>query len=578
MTGLLRRKSGLPSEPEEIRSRRHALRRIRILLCVLSGTMLGFSFPPSPFGILACFGLVPLLIVLADIEEIGRALRYSYVAFFVFHLITLNWTGGFSHGNDPYMMIAGSITILAHPFFYFIPVAAYLFVRRKFGDHVALAALPFLWVSYEYSHSLTEWSFPWLTLGNSQTFDLARIQFISATGVYGLSLWILLMNVLGFILYSHIARAGGSFRSSRVIGLVGLIVVIDLLPLVHGLVVLSGADAVREREPETAGPTITVGIVQSNVDPWDKWSVTGFDVLRLYVGMTRSLVHDASPHRPDLVLWPETAVPYLILTDQNQFLLSDLRSRLDSIGVPVLTGLPQAVFYRNPSDAPPSAKTIRRTGERYDAFNAAALIQPGRSEIPWYGKMKMVPFAERVPYADIFHAFDFLRWNVGIGGWQIGRDTTIFTEGKTGTRFATLICYESVYPDLVAAFVRKGAEFISIVTIDSWWGKMSGAYQHHQFALLRAVENRRWIARCAVGGISCYIDPYGRTYDNTDLFTQAKLVRTLHRRTDLSLYSEHGDWLGLACAWLSCAFLAAALGQAFLNKKRDQAWQNNSSI
>jgi apolipoprotein N-acyltransferase len=576
MTTFFRRKTGLPSEPAEVRSRRHALRRIRILLCVLSGAMLGFSFPPSTLGILACFGLVPLLIVLADIEEIGRALRYSYVTFFVFHLITLNWTGGFSHGNDPYMMIAGSITILAHPFFYFIPVAAYLFVRRKLGDRAALAALPFLWVAYEYSHSLTEWSFPWLTLGNSQTYDLVRIQFISATGVYGLSVWILLMNVLGFLLYSQLARADGSFRSRGVVGLIGLLVTVYLLPLVPGLLVLSGADAAREREPETAGPSITVGIVQSNVDPWKKWSVSGFDVLRLYVGMTRSLVHAASPRRPDLILWPETAVPYLILTEQNQFLLSDLRSRLDSIGVPVLTGLPQAVFYRNPADAPPSAKTIQRTGERYDAFNAAALLDPGSTKVQWYGKMKMVPFAERVPYADVFYALDFLRWDVGIGGWQIGRDTTIFTERKTGAKFAAMICYESVYPDLVAAFVRKGAEFVSIVTIDSWWGRMSGAYQHHQFAILRAVENRRWIARCAVGGISCFIDPYGRTYDDTELFTQATLVRTIGRRTGLSFYSEHGDWLGLTCAWLSCAFLAAALGQVFLNKKREQAWQTNS--
>jgi len=573
MTAFLRQRRRLPPETDDVRSPRLAIRRVRLLLCVLSGAMLGFSFPPSALGILACFGLVPLLIVLADIDEISRALRYSYIAFFVFHLITLNWTGGFSHGNDPYMMIAGSITILAHPFFYFIPVAAYVFVRRKLGDRAALIALPFLWVAYEYSHSLTEWSFPWLTLGNSQTYDLARIQFISTTGVYGLSVWILLTNVLGFLLYSHVARARGSLRSPQVVGLVGLLATVYLVPLAYGLVVLSGADAAREHAPEREEPSITVGIVQSNVDPWDKWSLTGFDVLRLYLRMTGSLIQDASPKKPDLVLWPETAVPYLILTDQNQFFLSDLRSRLDSIGVPVLTGLPHAVYYRNSAEAPPSAKTLQRTGERYDAFNAAALIEPGNPRIAWYGKMKMVPFAERVPYADMFYAFDFLRWGVGIGGWQIGKDTTIFTERKTGARFATVICYESVYPDLVAAFVRKGAEFISIITIDSWWGRMSGAFQHHQFAILRSVENRRWIARCAVGGISCFIDPYGRTYDNTELFTQATLARTIGRRTELSFYSEHGDWLGLSCVWLGCAFLAAALGQSFLNKKREQAWQ-----
>jgi apolipoprotein N-acyltransferase len=188
--------------------------------------------------------------------------------------------------------------------------------------------------------------------------------------------------------------------------------------------------------------------------------------------------------------------------------------------------------------------------------------------------MKMVPIAERVPYADAFYFFDFLRWGVGIGGWQIGRDSVIFTERKTGTRFNTLICYESVYPDLVAAFVRKGAEFIALITIDSWWAKMSGAYQHQRFSILRAVENRRWIARCAVGGISCYVDPYGRVYDATELFTQAALSRTIGRSGEMTFYTQHGDWLGSACAFVGMLFLTGALGQKFIRRKREQSWNS----
>jgi apolipoprotein N-acyltransferase len=189
--------------------------------------------------------------------------------------------------------------------------------------------------------------------------------------------------------------------------------------------------------------------------------------------------------------------------------------------------------------------------------------------------MKMVPIAERVPYADAFYFLDFLRWGVGIGGWQIGPDSTIFVEQRTGTRFSTMICYESTYPDFVAAFVRKGAEFIAIITIDSWWDRMSGAYQHQQFAIFRAVENRRWIARCAVGGFSCFIDPYGRVYDKTDLFTQTSLVRTLERSSALTIYTAHGDWLSEVCLLVAGMFCAAALGQKFKNKKRRLAWQTN---
>jgi len=122
--------------------------------------------------------------------------------------------------------------------------------------------------------------------------------------------------------------------------------------------------------------------------------------------------------------------------------------------------------------------------------------------------------------------------------------------------------------------VRKGAEFLTLVTIDSWWDHMSGAYQHQQISILRAVENRRWLVRCAVGGISCFIDPYGRVYDRTELFTTATLSRTIGRRTDLTVYSRYGDWLGEICAWLSMALLAAGAGQTFLRKKRTQQWQN----
>jgi apolipoprotein N-acyltransferase len=547
---------------------------LRFSLSVLSGLMLGFSFPPSPFGVLACAGLVPLLIVLADVRTTRKALGYSYVAFVVFHLITLNWTGGYAHGHDAYMMIAGAVTIVLHPLFYFIPIYLYLIVRRNLGDWPALVALPLLWVSYEYSHTLSEWSFPWLTIGNSQTYNLPGIQYISITGVFGLSLWILVLNVLLFVLYSRLAREGRRQFSVSSAALALGILLVYAIPRVYGSFVLSEADTPRgERSGSNAGQ-ITVGMIQPNLDPWDKWSVNGYQTVTSYLRMTDSLRQTACRAKPDLVLWPETAIPFFILTDANRMSLQDLRSRIDSIGVPVLTGFPHAVFYADSTQAPPSAKRSRMTGLRYDTFNAAALIQPGVDEIPWYGKMKMVPFAERVPYADMFHFGDFLRWDVGIGGWQIGKDSTVFVERRTGARFSTVICYESTYPAFVSDFVRKGAEFIAIITIDSWWAKMSGAYQHKQYAILRAVENRRWIARCAVGGISCFIDPYGRVYDETELLSGAVLCKTIGRSTELTPYTRYGDWLAQACCWLAGAFCAAALGQRFLTKNRERQWQS----
>ena len=535
------------------------MRGYRVRLCLLSGAMLGFSFPPFHLGLLACFGLVPLLMVLTEIEDVRASLKYSYIALLVFHLIALNWTGGYAHMKDPYMMLAGALNMTIHPLFYFLPLGAYAWTKRKIGAGFALAVLPFYWVGYEYSHSLSEWSFPWLTLGNSQSYDLSRIQFISLTGVWGLSLWILLMNILAFLLVSGLASKRFTWKSRASLAHVGMLAVLGVLPTIHGTMVLSGAPPVSEGGHIPGERTITVGMVQANIDPWEKWKQNPFETVRLYLDRTRGMMERKDIPRPDLIFWPETAVTYYILTEAGRGMLEMIMSDLERSDVPVLTGLQHAQFYADSTKAPPSARQVRSTGQRYDVYNAAALLQPGGGQPRWYGKTKMVPLAERVPYADAFYFLDFLRWDVGIGGWQIGPEQVVFREEKTDTRFCTVICYESVFPGFVASFVRKGAEFIGIITIDSWWARMSGAFQHHQIAIFRAVENRRWITRCAVGGISSYIDPFGRVYDATELFTETALSRTIGRSTDLTLYTRFGDWLGIGCLGGSVILLLGIL-------------------
>jgi apolipoprotein N-acyltransferase len=537
-------------------------------LAVLSGVLLGVSFPPFPLGLLAWVGLVPLLLVLNAQPRPRGAFRFVYAAMLAFHLITLNWTGDYVEAQDVYMMIAGALTMFLHPFFYFLPLGGYLIVRRHLGEHVALTALPFLWVGYEYSHTLTEWSFPWLTLGYSQSYNIARIQYIDFTGVLGVSFWIVVLNVLVY----HILRAlieGKAVRSVAVIRPAAILLVLMLLPSAYGWVVLRspGADAGVRRD------SVTVGIIQANVDPWEKWTRSGYATVDMYMTMTQSLLDSAAAPKPDIVLWPETAFPFDVLNYANRELLASLRHEIGVWNVSVLTGLPHRVTYGDSSRAPASARRDKLTGDRYDWFNAAALIQPGGDTPAWYGKMKMVPFAERVPYAEALAFMDFLRWGVGIGGWQIGPDTTVFADTRTGARFNALICYESTYPGFVAAFVREGAEFITLITIDSWWDHMSGAYQHQQISIFRAIENRRWLARCAVGGISCYIDPWGRVYDDTELFTQRTLSRKIERRQDLSFYTRHGDWLGEISALVALLLVAAAIGQAYLRRQRRQLWE-----
>jgi apolipoprotein N-acyltransferase len=209
----------------------------------------------------------------------------------------------------------------------------------------------------------------------------------------------------------------------------------------------------------------------------------------------------------------------------------------------------------------------------YNSWNSSILLQPNDDTIQKYSKIKLVPFAERVPWSDVLSFMNAMYWNFGLGGWAVGEDTTVFqfkTRNTTSVFFSNLICYESIYPGFTSEFVRKGAQFLTIITNDSWWGNTSGAYQHKQYAIFRAIENRRWIARCANGGISCFIDPFGRVVESSELFTQKILYGNIVPNNVLTFYSQHGDWFAESCLIVSLLALMACVGKIFYFKIRKE--------
>jgi apolipoprotein N-acyltransferase len=209
-----------------------------------------------------------------------------------------------------------------------------------------------------------------------------------------------------------------------------------------------------------------------------------------------------------------------------------------------------------------TATRIRRTNEYVEDYNSLMLVEPHRPVREVYKKMKLVPFAERIPYAETFRfLIEPLKWSVGISGWGIGKDTVLFvTKTRDGAtdRFAGIICYESAFPDFVRQFVLRGAQFVVVVTNDSWWGNTSGAYQHIAFASLRAVENRRWIVQCANGGISAFVDPSGRIHQATKMYTTDAISRAIEPRSGETFYDRHGDLFAQLCCVIALGFLLSA--------------------
>jgi apolipoprotein N-acyltransferase len=194
--------------------------------------------------------------------------------------------------------------------------------------------------------------------------------------------------------------------------------------------------------------------------------------------------------------------------------------------------------------------------------------------------MKLVPFGEKVPYADKFKFLgDIIKWGVGLSGWNVGKDTTVFSmplpiadnSGKfsegDSLQVNGLVCYESIFPDLVAQFVDKGADIIAVVTNDSWYGKLSGPYQHKEYAALRAVENRRSVVRAANGGISCIINPLGITEIESEMFVKTYIVGDVLIEKEETFFSNNPLIVPILCSvfsiWILGLFILKKLKEKF---------------
>jgi apolipoprotein N-acyltransferase len=532
-----------------------------VFLCLVGGILLGCAHPPFETGMLAAAGFVPLLLLLSGADSYGAVFRLSYSLFFVFNLIALYWPGGFVHGKDGYLMISGGLLLLAHPVFMTIPMLAWHSLRRSAGTRMAVLFFPFIWVTFEYLHSSTQLSFPWLTMGNTQTFDAGIVQLASVTGVYGLSFWLLWLNVLLYFLFVRLASGPPEGKRRDAARLLIAVIVVYALPI-------AAEPWTGAWDDEPSGPEIDVAVVQPDIDPFDKWR----EVARIQLETLQRLTDSTlAPSKPDIVIWPETAIPFYILWPKHAVEFAALRKFVDRIGVPLLTGIPDRIDYGEGAIVPRGAKT-GPDGVLYESFNSSALLVPGSDTVTKFAKSLLVPFAERVPYSDVLTFLNAAQWNFGLGGWSIGRDTALFRlplAGGDTVPFGNLICYESVYPDYVAGLVRRGARFLTVITNDSWWGNTSGVYQHRQFAVLRAVENRRWVVQCANGGISFVVDPSGTIRTETELFSRLGFQTTIGTPVAGTPYTRHGDWLAEGCSLITLFALFSAWMHRMMRKRME---------
>ncbi len=371
-----------------------------------------------------------------------------------------------------------------------------------------LLIAPAVWVATEVLRRWVLGGFPWVLLGSSQAGVLPIVQTASLAGVYGLSALVVLVS-------AALALAVSGHGRVRIVAPVAAATIV-------GALALWGALRVHEGSLITQGQPVRVALVQGNIHQGEKWDPgQSARILDTYLRLTRESARQGAA----LVVWPESATPFLFEHDLAGN--AAIRKTAGDLGVSLLFGSDQY----EPGQPP-----------RY--FNSAFLLGPdGRTEAV-YRKMHLVPFGEYVPLKRLLY---FVAPLVeAVSDFSAGEDAVVMPLGAH--RLSTAICYEVVYPDLIAAFVRRGSQLLATITNDAWYGYSSAPYQHFWQASVRSVEQGRYLIRAANTGISGIVDPYGRVVAMSSIFEQTVVhgeVRYLDHRT---VYARTGDAFAYACA------------------------------
>jgi apolipoprotein N-acyltransferase len=505
----------------------------RYFLACLSAFLLWLAWPPMPYTSFLLFvAFVPLLFAVkaiqtSDLLKKGRKVfGLAFLSFVLWNTASIYWVFNSLHAAMP---LPAALAISLIPFglgalLMAIAFWGYYAVSQVLNKTLTYVALVCFWISYEYLHQSWDLAFPWMNLGNGFAQSHQLVQWYEYTGVYGGTLWVLLANILIF-------EALG--QKSRKLGLIGLAWII--VPAVFSLIRY-------ETYTEKINPANVV-VVQPNVDPYQKYgSVSPEQQVARLIDLSQQ---QAQPNT-EYFIWPETAI--VGFTDEEQVRANALYRQVLNFLQPyananVISGIESYKNFRK--DSVNNAQYDPGSGNFLVPYNSAIQIE-NSAQVQFYHKSKLVPGVEQLPFPRFFSFFKsaFSAFGGSTGGYGKQAKPSIFY-AQSGMGVSPIICYESIWGAYVAESVQNGASFIAIITNDAWWGNTSGKDQHVAFAKLRAIENRRWVARSANTGISGFINQRGDVVMQSGWWVPTALKADINLNEEQTIYTQYGDVLAI---------------------------------
>ncbi|KFF10143.1 acyltransferase [Chryseobacterium soli] len=514
-----------------------------VLLTLISAMLLSISWPTYGVPFFIFFALVPLLMMEHGVSKFSAYKRkswvvfgLSYVCFVIWNIVTTGWLYGSKNPDGSHSMMAVVFPVLVNSLLYSLVFQCYHWYKNAQGTYWGLGFLIAIWMSFEKFHLNWEFTWPWLNLGNVFSDYPKLIQWYDTLGATGGSFWILLINVLVF--YTIRTWEAGRKRKDLILNssITGLLII---LPMIISLIKYNNFN-------EKPIGQVSVLLLQPNLDPYDeKYSKDSLTIEKDLLDLARK----NSNGKIDYYIAPETALPGSGSISETAFekslLLNNVKEFLTQHpGSVFATGISSHRFYLNQNNLPKEAYQLN-PGLWVERYNSSVQIVPNQ-KVEVYHKGKLVPGVEIFPYMSVFKPLlgDAM---INLGGTvaSLGTDKerVAFSNPYNKGKIAPIICYESIYGEFVTDYVKKGANFLAIMTNDSWWGVSEGHKQLLSYAKLRAIETRREIARAANSGISAHINAKGEITEDTFYGDTTALYAKVNLYDQQTFYVRTGDFL-----------------------------------
>lgn len=447
----------------------------KLIFPLLSGLLLGLSYPPFNFGFFAWIALIPLFYSISKEEKVINKAFFGFLSSFSSNLIILNWMG-LNSGTSALVAIISYLSLSLYLTIFWVAfIISIHFIPKK----MELFLIPISWIFFvEFLRNIGPLAGPWMNLSLTQS-EYIRIIQLASIEVHAISFIVICFNL---ILYRVLIERNTVFLKYFIVILCSIL--------------LFGNYHVNKQNNRSVEKLVNLSIGQPSIFPDEKWNPN----LRLRnLAIMDSLLTKSLEEKADIIIWPEVAVTSFLANNTYD----RIRYQNKLSGVYLITGIPER-------------KTIDGVNQN---FNSSIILKPDGS-FDTYQKIFLVPFAEYVPF--------FKNWITkmnqfdDIGSFYPGSEYKIFNINDF--KASILICYDSSSPNIVETMVDNGAEMIFIITNDSYVGQFM-PYQHFQLARLRAVEQRVPIIQSANTGISGVILPSGKILYRSKL--NERIVHTM---------------------------------------------------